>query len=128
MSVSSSQSASAYGLGQLQRQAVLRNAERLESEAGTLAAAASQARKVADDATRRADQLEIDAGGARTRATTARQAATTSSGIIKLGQKIAEQADRIYQSLQSANGLYDRSGRNSASSSYRAGSIFRLEG
>jgi hypothetical protein len=128
MNVSSTQSATAYGYGQVQRQQAQNNAAKLEAKAATLAAAAQSARKDADDAVRRAGEIEIQAGSARSSAISARQAASTGVSAIEAGESIGKRADRIYESMKSADEakkVYDRYGRSS-SSPYAVGSIFDI--
>ncbi|GAB1394716.1 hypothetical protein MASR1M60_28800 [Rhodocyclaceae bacterium] len=130
MAISSVQSATAYGSSQLQKQAAQRNAQQLEARAQSLAAAADDARKVAEAATRQADRLGIEAGTAKTAATNANLAVAASESAVRLGKRIGEQADRIYQTMQSGDDrdkLYGRNGRTSGSS-YSAGSLFKLAG
>lgn len=128
MAISLSQSATAYGFSQLQRQAAQRNAQQLEARAQSLAAAAADARKAAEAATRQADGLGIEAGTAKTAATNAKMAVAASDSAVRLGKRIGEQADSIYQAMQSGDDrdkLYGRNGRASGSS-YSAGSLFKL--
>lgn len=130
MAISSSPSATAYGFSQLQRQAAQRNAQQLEAKAQSLAAAATDARKAAEAATRQADSLGIEAGTARSAANSAKLATATSDTAVRLGKRISEQADRIYQAMQSGDDrdkLYGRNGRASGSS-YSAGSLFKIAG
>jgi len=127
MSVASSTSASAVGYGQLQRQAALRNAERLEAQARALAAQAREARQAADAAERKADELEIEAGSARSDADRASQAVMTGEGARKVANRIGRQAEKIAQALQAgddAKNLYGRTGRPT-SSAYPAGSLLK---
>jgi hypothetical protein len=128
MAISSLQSATAYGFSQLQRQAAQRNAQQLEAKAQSLAAAAADARKAAEAATRQADSLGIEANTAKTAARNASQAVAASESAVRLGKKIGEQADRIYEAMQSGNDrdqLYGSNGRTSGSS-YSAGSLLKL--
>lgn len=130
MNVSSSQSATAFGYSQIQRQQAQRNAEQLEARAAMLAAQASSARKEADNADRRAGQLEIQSGTARISANGARLAVSTAKSAIRAGETIGVQAERIAKSLQSgnkSNTLYGQNGQSSPSS-YKAGSLFKLVG
>lgn len=130
MALTSIQSATAYGYGQLQRQIALRNAEQLEAKAQALAGEAALAREDAERAVSRADDLDTDADSARNAANNAQQLVATSESALKLGGKIAEQADKIYEAMQSdddSQKLYGRNGRSS-NSSYTAGSIFKLAG
>lgn len=128
MTTVSTQSATSYGYGQVQRQMAQRNAVQLEAKAAALAAAASDARKEADAAVQRAGELETQAGSARSKAITAQQAAATGESAIEAGNTIGDQADKIYQALQSdenAETFYDQYGRSSKSP-YATGTLFDI--
>lgn len=130
MSVSSVQSATAYGYGQIQRMQAQRNAEQLEARAAALAAQAASARKEAEQAERRAGDLGIEAGSARRSADSARLAVASGEGAIETGRTIGEQADRIVRSLQaddsSSTALYGQTGQAGSAGSYTAGSLLSL--
>lgn len=130
MNVSSVQSATTYGYGQVQRMQALRDAEQLEAKAAALTAQASSARKEADEAERQAGELEIEAGTARSSADSARQLVASGEGAIETGQTIGEQADRILQSLRAADSsstaLYDQKGQAGAAGGYTSGSLLSL--
>ncbi len=128
MNVSSFQSATAFGYGQLQRQAAQRQAEQLEAQARALAAQAREARRAADEAERRADDLEVRSDGAYTAAESARRAVAAGKGAHELGRWMSVKAEQVAQALQTGDGggfLYGPTGRT-VGPWYSAGSVFEL--
>lgn len=127
MSVSVTQSSTAYGYGQLQRQLAQRDVAYLEAKARALEVAAADAKQEAQAAERRSDQLRIDAGSARTSANNAAQAVTAGDNAIQTGINIGQQADKLYQDLQSGSdsaSLYSNDGK--AGLSYAAGTLISI--
>jgi hypothetical protein len=107
-----------------------RNAEQLEAKTKSLATQAASARSKADEAELRADNPKTDAGSAKSVASNARQVVMVSKSAQVTGEQIGVQADKIYQSMQSADAaknLYGSDGLQS-SSSYQSGTIFKVAG
>lgn len=103
MSVNTTSSVSPQGLAQLQRQQAVRSAQLLEAKAEALAGQAQNARREADGAVQRADELESTAGVARSSADTARRSVQGAAGLESAKVTIAQQAERVGESLQAAN-------------------------
>jgi len=93
--VTSIQSATSYGFGQLQRQQAQRSVAQAEARAEALAAQAASARKEADTAQSNARDIEIQAGMARSEADSSRMSVSSAQGFDQIARKVSSQVDRL---------------------------------
>lgn len=95
MAIVSSNSATAYGLGQLQLQQARRNADQAEFAAQALQAQARQARRDADVAEEKASTLAVQSSQAQSRATSARQGMALAQSNQQMQTVLGRMAENI---------------------------------